>query len=369
MSTESPPAGAQKTDGAPEHAESASAPSLAAGAETMGANEKYSSSSAQEWLLVGAQTKSGAPEHAESAAAPSPAAAAETMGANDQRGSASAEQWKLVQHVLLTPEELPELRRRGQRQSRSLHDEARTWTNKLANVASEHVGVQANLVDEWKNWKLYIATRNKAEELVGPGVVAFTAENIEGTHDPNRAGRPRLDLVLHHSDGGYVRLHPGSQPKNDAIHRYFPRQVSAPEHARRPASASEHAAHEWRTAGASSSTFTSERAALVPQGDRLNKNLVWKTVEQLLDEKSIPDEQSGSKMDLTDGQVLRWWLWICNLGNLTREVIGAGVVKAHLAMNGSDEAVFTFTRADDTECTVRLYCHRRGKGRDLEVYM
>ena len=75
MSTESPPAGAQKTDGAPEHAESASAPSLAAGAETMGANEEYSSSSAQEWLLVDAQTKSGAPEHAESAAAPSPAAA------------------------------------------------------------------------------------------------------------------------------------------------------------------------------------------------------------------------------------------------------------------------------------------------------
>ena len=63
---------------------------------------------------AGAQKTDGAPEHAESAAAPSPAAAAETMGANDQRGSASAEQWKLVQHVLLTPEELPELRRRGQ---------------------------------------------------------------------------------------------------------------------------------------------------------------------------------------------------------------------------------------------------------------
>ena len=57
MSTESPPAGAQKTDGAPEHAESASALLLAAGAETMGANEEYSSSSAQEWLLVDAQTK------------------------------------------------------------------------------------------------------------------------------------------------------------------------------------------------------------------------------------------------------------------------------------------------------------------------
>ena len=56
-------------------------------------------------------------------------------------------------------------------------------------------------------------------------------------------------------------------------------------------------------------------------------------------------------------------------GERPGEVIGAGVVKAHLAMNGSDEAVFTFTRADDTECTVRLCCHRRGKGRDLEVYM
>ena len=49
--------------------------SLAAGAETMGANEEYIRSSAEHLLLVDAQTTSGAPEHAESAAAHSPAAA------------------------------------------------------------------------------------------------------------------------------------------------------------------------------------------------------------------------------------------------------------------------------------------------------
>ena len=92
-------------------------------------------------------------------------------------------------------------------------------------------------------------------------------------------------------------------------------------------------------------------------------------MEQLLNEKQIPDEQTGSKMDLTDGQDLLWWLWIPNLGNFTDKVIGGGLVKAHVAMNGRNEAVFTFSRADATECTVRLRCSRHGESYDLKLHM
>ena len=103
------------------------------------------------------------------------------------------------------------------------------------------------------------------------------------------------------------------------------------------------------------------------QGDKLGKGAVWRTVQNKL--QSIPDERDGGALDITDGSVLRWWLWICNLGLHTREVIGVGVRCARVAMNDTDEAVFTFTRVDDTDITVRLRAFVRGQGRELNLYI
>ena len=122
--------------------------------------------------------------------------------------------------------------------------------------------MQADLTAEWANWKLYIASHKYADAIVGPGVVFFTAEFIESTRDPNRGGIPRLDLVIRHSDGGYVRLHPGSKRKSDAAPRFF------------PGSAPEHAAYEWRTPGAGG-ICSAPRANLVPQVDKLGKEDIW----------------------------------------------------------------------------------------------
>ena len=258
--------------------------------------------------------------------------------------------------VLLAPDELPELRRRGQLPSGRLHDEAREWLNAFADIDAPPVGAVGDLTAEWRNWKMYIATHKDAERVIGPVVVSFTAEFIDGVTDPNRGGRPRLDLVVRHSDGGYVRLHPGSKPSNDAKPRFF------------PGSAAEPAADEWRTPGADG-IFLPDRARLVPQGDKLGKQTVWHTVQALRAQGLIPDEQGGSSLDITDGAHLRWWLWICNLAAFTWRVIGPGVCSAHVAMNGDDEAVFTFTRTDDTECSVRLCCNARGTGRELKVFV
>ena len=135
-----------------------------------------------------------------------------------------------------------------------------------------------------------------------------------------------------------------------------------------PGSAAEPAEDEWRTPGADG-IFLPDRARLVPQGVKLGKQTVWHTVQALRAQGLIPDEQSGSSLDITDGAHLRWWLWICNLAAFTWRVIGSGVCSAHVAMNGDDEAVFTFTRTDDTECTVRLCYNARGTGRELKVFV
>ena len=275
-----------------------------------------------------------------------------------------------TEHVLLSPYDLPELRRRGQPNAQTLHDEARHWTNHFAGVQSAEV--QADLTAQWENWKVYIAKHKSADAIVGPGVVSFTAEFIEGTVDPNRGGNPRLDLVIRHSDGGYVRLHPGPKAKHDAIPRFFPGSaaVSAAEHAPRfsPSSAPEHAAYEWRTPGAGG-VFTAARANLVPQVDKLGKEDIWRTVQTLMAQGLIANERDGPWVDITDGTHLRWWLWICNLATYTNTVIGTGVRSAHVAMNMDHEAVFKFVRADESECILRLCCINRGRGRELRMYM
>ena len=88
----------------------------------------------------------------------------------------------------------------------------------------------------------------------------------------------------------------------------------------------------WRTPGAGG-IFTLTRTKLVPQVDKLGKENSWRTVQTLMAQGLIPNERDGSWLDITDGKHLRWWLWICHLGNCTRSVIGAGVHSAHVAMN------------------------------------
>ena len=270
------------------------------------------------------------------------------------------------EHVLLSVEDLPELRRRGHGLLGVLHDEARALTDKFANADHEAIGVQANLTTEWPNWKLYIANHKLAPELIGPGVKAFTVEFIDGVKDSNRGGRPRLDLVIRYVNNAYCRLHPGTLRKNDAQPRFFP--ASAPEpvahESSSPASAPEPAAYEWRRPGVDW-IFSPDRAKLVPQSDRLGKANVWQALQRIPREL-IPDIGSGAWLDITCGKHLRWWLWICNLGNHTRTVIGAGIHTAHLAMRVNHEAMFKFTRIDGSECAFTL----RGNGlqiRELRV--
>ena len=116
--------------------------------------------------------------------------------------------------------------------------------------------------------------------------------------------------------------------------------------------------------------MTWERARTVPQGDRMGKKVVLRLVENLRSMDMIPEENDAPRqaLDITDGRVFRWWLWICNLGYHSREVIGVGVHGARVSLTkGANTAAFTFDRTDGTRCRVLLQCRGRARCEGLAI--
>ena len=134
--------------------------------------------------------------------------------------------------------------------------------NYLADQPEEH-GPYDVTGTNWPTWRTYIAMHKDAESLVGAGITAASGEFIDGTQDPNRSGKGRLDSAIYHTDGGYVRIHPGNKIRDDAKPRYFTADEAA-------GGAAEHAGTEWNTVGPTG-LWNWERAQLVPQVDHLNK--------------------------------------------------------------------------------------------------
>ena len=265
-----------------------------------------------------------------------------------QNNPAGAAEHALV-HVLLQQADLPNLQGNNRRNRASLHDEARDWLNRLIR---ENPAESVDLTNVWPNWRAYIAMHKMAGDLVGPGVIAFTAEFIEGTRDGNRMGMMRMDMIIRHTNGGYVRIHPGGKIKDDATPKFVPPAGAAN-------GATEHARTEWNTPGPGG-TLTWERAQTVPQGDRLGKKAVWEILQGVESPWLMPK-------DITDGSILRWWLWICNLGAHSKDVIGPGVTEARVSMTDDwMSATFTFERADGSSRQVVL---SRGRHQELNIHV
>ena len=75
----------------------------------------------------------------------------------------------------------------------------------------------------------------------------------------------------------------------------------------------------------------------------------------------------NNELDITDSTILRWWLWIVNLGKHSRDVIGPGVTRARVSMtDDGNMATFTFDRADGTRRQVFLSLNRHN-GLDINV--
>ena len=96
----------------------------------------------------------------------------------------------------------------------------------------------------------------------------------------------------------------------------------------------------------------------------MGKNAVWQKISDLLSEDTIPREDGF--IDITDGAIIPWWLWTCNLGNRTRYIIGEGITTVLVNRASEQEVVFIFIRVDNTNSFLRLGC--RVRGGSSEVY-
>ena len=72
-------------------------------------------------------------------------------------------------------------------------------------------------------------------------------------------------------------------------------------------------------------------------------------------------------VDITDGKVITWWLWVSNLGQITVEVIGNGIRQVFLSRTLEQEVVFKFLRVDNTEAFVVLGLRQFARGSRLYV--
>ena len=69
---------------------------------------------------------------------------------------------------------------------------------------------------------------------------------------------------------------------------------------------------------------------------------------------AIPREDNV--IDITDGAIFPWWLWVSNLGNRTPDIIGEGIREVHLSRTQEQEVVFNFIRVDNTTVLCSSVC-------------
>ena len=100
------------------------------------------------------------------------------------------------------------------RPPRSLHKIAR---NALQEITLVHVdGDAARDLNDWFDWRRYIACHKDAKCIIGAGVTRAVAESIPESRDTNQGGQERVNFVFTRADGTLCLVHPGRKPCQDA---------------------------------------------------------------------------------------------------------------------------------------------------------
>ena len=182
-------------------------------------------------------------------------------------------------------------------------------------------------------WKEYIAKHEMAESIVGNGLVSFSLCFLGGTTDPNRYGQMRLDYVAKQvqTDGAtkHVYIHPGSKPRGDAKIRFIDEPADA-----------------W---------LRDKDKALrdlmaIPQHLRYGREGAFEQLHAVL-----RDVAEGTLLDITTGAtehgaLFPYWLWLANLGALTRSVqtrLTTAALLEATCQRRNDESVWLHLRFQD----------------------
>jgi len=233
----------------------------------------------------------------------------------------------------------------GRKAREDIHNRLRAELNRISlasPVVPEDLVVQ---IGDDVPWKAYIALHPKANDIIGLGILKFTAHFMLGTKDPNWRGQLRLDFVVEQSNGDQWRLHPGTHSRNDMAPHLIKASVAKP---------GQNLAEHWNTLP-KSGLWTVQDAATVPQIDLIGKREAWKQL------RAIRPSPQATRLDLSLSQGFLWWLWISNLGKHTSEVIGPGLISALAMFNNNSQIILRLARIDDTFVGVRLHCTSLGE--------
>ena len=196
----------------------------------------------------------------------------------------------------------------------------------------------ADVRSKWKSWLAQTASTNFSDA----DVVGFTADSNENTRDANRPGRRRMDFCAHLADGSYWRFHPGKRSSGDAQPPYFPSILQNDTGER---GATEHAYQQWLTPG-ETDIWTLHHSQAVPQTDFIGKDRAWEIISSLFTQQAIP--MHPTQIEITNGTLIPWSLWVCNLGRLRDRAIGNGIEKVFPSRTDEWEALFEFAQPDNT---------------------
>ena len=190
-------------------------------------------------------------------------------------------------------------------------------------------------LEHWFPWRSYVACHENAHDIIGSGITLAVAEFIDGTKDANRGGQSRLDFVLYRADGTYCRHHPGSTKRGDAKPIFLSSSAKDP--------ATEQISTRNELSSLPAIPYTYKDAALIPQVDRMGKRDAYRILQETA---------CGPLMN--EGAHFKWWLFICNLGKNTREIIGCGIVAATLEHKWEHGVQILLTRSDATEAKLEI---------------
>ena len=90
--------------------------------------------------------------------------------------------------------------------------------------------------------------------------------------------------------------------------------------------------------------FTYDYCSTIPKGDQIGK----KDAYRLLLEAPV------GPLPITEDAPFKWWLFVCNLGKNTREVIGPGLTAATLEQKSKKGVGLLFTRSDGARVQLLL---------------
>ena len=217
----------------------------------------------------------------------------------------------------------------ARRPKRSLHKLARDALNAITKAGVDSTASKD--LDDWFPWKEYIACHAMAPDIIGEGVTHAVAEFIANTRDGNRGGQPRLDFVVYRSDGTYCRLHPGSKQSLDARPIFSPVMDSVD-----PATERIPAMTQW--AALPQIPFTYDYSSTIPKVDQIGKKDAYRLLLQA----------PVGPLPITEDAPFKWWLFVCNLGKNTQELIGPGLTAATLEHKSQNTIRLLFTRSDGT---------------------